>query len=117
MEGKSCELLRLRRVLRLSQSSLRFGRHSAPFRGSAIVPTRRLSFLSRAPKRWLSPCIEEHHTGQLRWSASLKLRIFSPLFTPVRARVIPRTSPLRSSTKFIFGRRVFIENSSSPAKY
>ena len=51
MEGEFREL-RLARVLRLSQSVLRFSRHSAPFRGSAIVPTR-LSFLSRAPKRCL----------------------------------------------------------------
>src|SRR5918996_6442538 len=100
MEGKSCELLRLRRVLRLSQSVLRFSSHSAPFRGSAIVPTRRLSFLSRAPKRWLSPCIEEHHTGQLGWSASLKWRIFSPLFTRLRGIGILRTSPFGDSRKF-----------------
>src|ERR671912_1844978 len=37
---------------RLSHPVLRIARHTAPFRGSAIVPTK-LSFLSRALKRCL----------------------------------------------------------------
>jgi hypothetical protein len=41
--GAFCEL-RLGGVLRLSQRVLRFSRHSAPFRGSEIVPTSYPSF-------------------------------------------------------------------------
>src|SRR5215204_1619646 len=53
MEGKSCELLRLGGVRRFSQSVLRFSRHSAPFRGSAIVPTISHPFFPEPPKRCL----------------------------------------------------------------
>src|SRR5215208_7024800 len=53
MEGKSCELLRLGGVRRFSQSVLRFSRHSAPFRGSAIVPTISYPFFPEPPKRCL----------------------------------------------------------------
>jgi hypothetical protein len=45
--NRLCEV----RAIRLdSQRVLRIGRHSVPFRGSAIVPTI-LSFLSRAPEK------------------------------------------------------------------
>src|ERR671912_2252888 len=54
MEGKSCELLRLGRVLRFSQSVLRFSSHSAPFSGLGDCPNKIiLSFPSprKAPIR------------------------------------------------------------------
>ena len=48
---------------RLSQAALRIEGHTAPFRGSAIVPTR-LSFLSRALKR----CLPLYTWAFIKWT-------------------------------------------------
>jgi hypothetical protein len=60
-------------------------------RDSAIVPTYSHPFFAE-PRKGAYPYIREHHSGRVRCSTSLKLRIFSPLFTGVRGRVILRTS-------------------------
>jgi len=61
--NRLCEV----RAIRLdSQRVLRIGRHSVPFRGSAIVPTIS-SFLSRAPEKVPTPYITR---TSIKWTVS-----------------------------------------------
>jgi hypothetical protein len=103
--GAFCEL-RLGGVLRLSQRVLRFSRHSAPFRGSEIVPTR-LSFLSRVPKRRLTriyvgiPQVDcSLVSAALGKHAAMSSRLFPrssfTVFRQMHGRSFLRTSGFRS---------------------
>src|SRR5215216_3468968 len=118
---KFCELLRRDGVLRsshdpdrLSQSVLRKGSHSVPFRGSAIVPTI-LFFLSRAPEKVPPPICTKvsHEECALFWHIAPSADNMAALFTRVRGREILRTSPITSSALRVDG---VLRSSPMPAK-
>src|ERR671920_1489225 len=76
---KFCELLRRDGVPRsshdpdrLSQSVLRIGGHSVPFRGSAIVPTQSYSFSPEPPKRCLHPYVRRYRTKSVDYFGTLR---------------------------------------------
>jgi hypothetical protein len=57
---------------RLSQSVLRKGSHSVPFRGSAIVPTHSYSFSPEPPKRCLHPYVRRYRTKSVDYFPTLR---------------------------------------------
>ena len=104
---KFCESIRRDRGLgsshdphRFSQSVLRIGGHSVPFRGSAIVPTI-LFFLSRAPEKVPPPVCTKvsHEECGLFWHIAPSADNKAALFTGVRGRGILRTSPVMTSAQ------------------